>query len=165
MTLPIILSQKLRDLEHGVRLCRADSVTNRTLVAFVATGGSLRIGFAYRYGSTINVLYKTSDSVLKTSHPPVGTFVLHFSKEITSKKANELTSEDLNLPWLTPEAMGVITSELGAHVGGAWQGVLDEVVDACFDLSLEQLKKLSKFLHTPSALPLLREEIKALSTL
>jgi hypothetical protein len=133
-------------------------------VAFVATGGSLRVGFAYRYGSTINVVYETSESVLKISHPPVGTFVLSFPKEITSKKANELTPEDLNLPWLTPDAIGVITSELGAHVGGAWQGALDEVVDACFDLSLGQLKKLSKFLHTPSALSLLREEIKALLT-
>ena len=109
-TLLAILRPSVRELGHGVRLCKVDSVESRTLVAFVATGGTFRIGYAYRNGRNIVVYCRNNmTGAITARSPPVGVLVLNFTDCLKSAQGGRtslvytLSQEGFNIPpSLTP---------------------------------------------------------------
>ena len=145
-TLLNMVRPSLRDIGHGVRLCRADSIESRTLVAFVATGGSVRIGYAYRNGSNTTVMCKTSHGGVKKTIPPVSTLLLNFTEQRTNQNPDQLKATDLHIPWLTYDRQQLIWTELGAQLG-EWQDAFDDLIDSFIDLPVESLCKIQKNIH------------------
>ena len=114
-------------------------------------GGSLRIGYAYRFHSSVIVYYDDTpycdlrNRPLKKSFPPVSTWILTFEEITTDKTGYQLTSDDLEFGWLTEDVMEMLMKELGAQ-RGLWRNTLDEVIDSLHDLSVESLKRVVKYI-------------------
>ena len=146
-TLMSIMRPTVRDIGHGVRLCRADSIESKTLVAYVATGGSVRIGYAYRNGSNTTVMCSTLQGDVKKTTPPVGTLLLNFTDQRTNRSPDQLTGEDFLIPWLTQEHHRLIWTELGAQLG-EWQDAFDDVIDSFIDLPVQSLRKIQAYVES-----------------
>lgn len=142
-TLLAILRPGVQDLGHGVRLCKVDAVESRTLVAFVATGGTFRIGYAYRNGSNILVYCRDRHGNVCSRSPPVGILVISFADQTTQKKCHELVSEDFEIDWLSHAAISLIAAELGAHTV-EWAEALDDLIDSLMGLTVENLRQLNE---------------------
>jgi len=146
----LMLCQDLLQIGNGVHFSGIDNVPNKTLVAFVASGGSFRIGYAYRFHSTLIVYYDDTpysdmtNRPLKKSFPPVSTLLIVFNQISTDKSGEQLISDDLDFDWLDKEAIELLKTKLGAQTG-LWRNTLDDVIDSLNDLSLESLTKALKY--------------------
>ena len=146
-TLLEILRPSVRELGHGVRLCKVDSVESRTLVAFVATGGTFRIGYAYRNGSNIVVYCRNNmTGAIRARSPPVGVLVLNFRDFTTQRRGPDLISEDFDIDWLTHEAITLMAAELGAQTV-AWAEAFDDLIDSLMELTVESLRRITRQLN------------------
>lgn len=144
------LSHDLKQIGHRIHFAGIDNVPTKTLVAFVATGGSLRIGFAYRFHSTLVIYYDDdpfsdmTNRPLKRSFPPVSTVFLVFDETTSSEYGDKLTSDDMEFEWFTQDVVELIKSELGAQQG-IWRNCLDNVIDSLHNLPAEGLLKVLKY--------------------
>jgi hypothetical protein len=142
-TLLAILRPEVKDLGHGVRLCKVDAVESCTLVAFVATGGTLRVGYAYRNGSNIIVYCRDRHGNVSSRSPPVGVLIISFADHITQKRGHELVSADFDIDWFSHDAITLISAELGAHIA-EWEEAFDDLIDSLMGLTVKNLRKLAR---------------------
>lgn len=148
-----ILCHDLLQVGNGVKFMGVNNVPSRTLVAFVASAGSFRIGFAYRFHSTLIVYYDDSpysDKInrpLTKSYPPVSTFLIVFNDITTDKQGEQLVSDDLHFDWLDEEVIELMKKRLGAQ-RGILRNTFDDVVDSLNDLSLESLAKVLNYVKS-----------------
>lgn len=138
---------ELRPMSHSMSFSCINDVPTKTLVAFVASGGSLRIGYAFRTHSSLIVYYDNSNSPdentrpLKKAFPPVCAVFLVFQEMTTNKTESQLTNKDVGFEWLTPMVLEKIHYKLQSQ-RSLWGETFDHVVDSIHDLSVEQLSKV-----------------------
>ena len=153
-SLPENLSQcrELQPLLPSISCSCIDEVPTKTLVAFVASGGSLRIGYTFRTHSSLTVYYDddtsttTTERPLKKAFPPVCAMFLVFHDIITEKTESQLTNADLEMGWLTPNVVEEIHLALKSQ-RSMWGEKFDHVIDAIHDHSVEQLEKILNYVR------------------
>ena len=144
---------ELRSLWHTMTFCSIDQVPTKTLVAYVACGGSLRLGYTFRTHSSLIVYYDNKENIdnaverrLEKSFPPIGIMFLVFQEIITNKTESQLTNKDLEFEWLTPAIVEKIHCKLQSQ-RSIWGETFDRVIDSLHDLSVEQLTKVFKYVE------------------
>lgn len=141
---------ELQEIWHTISLCHIDEVPTKTLVAYVASGGSLRIGYAFRTCSVLTVYYdeclSSGNRPLKKSFPPICATFLVFNGITTDQKESELTNIDLDLEWLTQNVIEKIHSGLGSK-RSVWGETFDKIIDSLHDLPIEKLTKVLSYIH------------------
>jgi len=142
---------ELQEIWHTISLSHIDEVPTKTLVAYVASGGSLRVGYAFRTRSSLAVYYDEGTSSsgnrpLKKSFPPVCATFLVFNGITTDKPESELTSIDLDLEWLSQNVVEKIRSGLGSQ-RSVWGETFDKIIDSLHDLPIEKLTKVLNYIH------------------
>ena len=142
--------RELQPLLSSVSFCCIDQVPTKTLVAFVASGGSLRIGYTFRTHSSLTVYYDddttTTERSLIKSFPPVCAMFLVFHDIVTEKTESQLTNADLEIKWLTPSVVEEIHLALKSQ-RSMWGKTFDQVIDAIHDHSVEQLEKVLNYVR------------------
>jgi hypothetical protein len=142
---------ELQEIWHTISFSHIDEVPVKTLVAYVASGGSLRIGYAFRTRSTLAVYYdeelSSGKRPLKRSFPPVCATFLVFNGITTKKTESELTNIDLDLEWLTQNVIEKIHSGLGSQ-RSAWGKTFDQIIDSLHELPIEKLSKVLNYIHS-----------------
>ena len=129
-----------------------NQVPTRTLVAFVASGGSLRIGYAFRTHSTLTVYYYDENEIendgnpraLTRSFPPICATFMVFHEITTNKTESQLTNKDVEFEWLTPMVLEKIHATLQSQ-RSLWGQTFDGVLDSIHDLSVEQLTRVLEY--------------------
>lgn len=144
---------ELQSMWHSMSFCSINQVPTKTLVAFVASGGSLRIGYAFRSHSSLTVYYDEKgemdtvvDRRLKRSFPPVCAIFLVFQDITTEKTESQLTNRDVEFEWLTPHVVERFHWKLQSQ-RSLWGETFDEVLDSLHDLSTEQLIKVLNYVE------------------
>lgn len=142
---------ELRHMWHTMSFSCINQVPTRTLVAFVASGGSLRIGYAFRTHSSLTVYYDDNSSdektrLLKKAFPPICAMFLVFQEMTTDKTESQLTNEDVEFEWLTPTVLEKIHYKLQSQ-RSLWGETFDRVLDSIHDLSVEQLSKVLTYVR------------------
>lgn len=147
----LFLCPELRFMWHAMSFCCINQVPTKTLVAFVASGGSLRIGYAFRTHSSLTVYYDDNSSdentrSLKKAFPPICAMFLVFQEMITNKTESQLTNKDVEFGWLTPMVLEKIHYKLQSQ-RSLWGETFDRVLDSIHDLSVEQLLKVLTYVN------------------
>lgn len=150
----LFLCSELQPMWHTMSFCCINQVPTKTLVAFVASGGSLRIGYAFRTHSSLTVYYDDDNSnsseettrSLKKAFPPICAMFLVFQEMTTNKTESQLINKDVEFEWLTPTVMEKIHYKLQSQ-RSLWGETFDHVLDSIHDLSVEQLSKVLTYVN------------------
>ena len=149
----LLQCQELQPFLPSITFSCIDEVPTKTLVTFVGSGGSLRIGFAFRTHSSLTVYYDdaattptTTERPLRKSFPPVCTMFLVFHDTITEKTESQLTNTDLKMTWMNFNVVEEIHSALKSQ-RSMWGETFDHVIDAIHDHSVEQLEKIMNYVR------------------
>jgi len=142
----LFLCPELQSMWHTLSFCCINQVPTKTLVAFVASGGTLRIGYAFRTYSSVAVYYDDNfpegdPRTLKKSFPPICAMFLVFPEITTNKTESQLTNKDVEFEWLTPVVLEKIHCKLQSQ-RSLWGHTFDNVLDSVHDLSVDQLTKV-----------------------
>jgi hypothetical protein len=122
-------------------------VPTKTLVAFVASGGTLRIGYALRTHACLTIYYyddSKEETTLKKSFPPICAMFLVFQGIATDKTESQLSNKDADFDWFTPMVLEKIHYKLQSQ-RSLWGETFDEVLDSVHDFSVDQLTKLINY--------------------